>query len=41
MHARHIAGWQALLLAVAVVVVAVIAEPLQVTLCRSNTRPRG
>lgn len=34
MHARHVAGWEALLLAVAVVVVAVIAEPLQVTLVR-------
>ena len=33
-HARHVAGWQAFLLAVAVVVVAVIAEPLQVTLVR-------
>lgn len=34
MHARHVAGWQAFMLAVAVVVVAVIAEPLQVTLVR-------
>lgn len=34
MHARHVAGWEAVLLAVAVVVVALIAEPLQVTLVR-------
>lgn len=34
MHARHVAGWEAFLLAVAVVVVAVIAEPFQVTLVR-------
>jgi hypothetical protein len=33
-HARHVAGWEAVLLAVAVVVVALIAEPLQVTLVR-------
>ena len=35
LHARHVAGWQAVLLAVAVVVTALIAEPLQVTLVRS------
>jgi hypothetical protein len=34
MHARDIAGWQAVLLVVAVVVVALIAEPLQVILVR-------
>jgi hypothetical protein len=34
MHARHVAGWEAVLLAVAVVVVALIAEPLQVALVR-------
>ncbi len=34
MHARHVAGWEAVLLTVAVVVVALIAEPLQVTLVR-------
>jgi hypothetical protein len=34
MHAKTVAGWQAFLLAVAIVAVALIAEPLQVTLVR-------
>jgi hypothetical protein len=34
LHAKTVAGWQAFLLAVAVVAVALIAEPLQVTLVR-------
>jgi hypothetical protein len=33
-HAKTVAGWQAFLLAVAIVAVALIAEPLQVTLVR-------